>query len=220
MDKDTTASLWPPESTHVQSTSLNPAQLREKVLPPSRCLSIWRGCHTLIRGRSYNPLSRKTSKTSLTSNRILLSNVHPNWAKLWYLQQRIASCDEGIIPLVPISSLDQRALHNPNRPHKSYLLESSQETRSETRPLAHRPRGVWLRNGTHPWKHKWPSRCAITPSRNRQRREWQPRRCNDSPTPHQICHHTRIPIKPVSKECSTRTLRSPHCRTPRKRWNT
>ena len=53
-------------------------------------------------------------KTSLTPHRILLGNLHPNRMKLRYLQQRTASCDESVVPLVTIPSMDERTLHDPN----------------------------------------------------------------------------------------------------------
>ena len=205
MDENTTTGLWPPESIDVRSTSPNLTQLREEVLPPSRCLSIQRGHHTLTRGRNYNPLSRKAPETSLTSYRILLGNVHPNWMKLWYLQQRIASRDEGIVPPATIPSLDQRTLHDPNQSRESHILEGSQEIRSKTCPLAHRPRRIQLQNDAHTQEYEWPSGRTITSPRNWQRGEWQPRHCNDSPTPHQNSHHTRVPIRPILRECPIRT---------------
>ena len=125
MDKNITTGLWPLESTDVQSTSPNPTQLQEKVLPPSQRLSIRRGHRTLTRGRNHNPFHWKVPKTNLTPYYVLLSNVHSNWTKLRYLQQGIASCDEGTVSLVTIPSLAKRTFHNSNQSHKPHILESS-----------------------------------------------------------------------------------------------
>ena len=172
MDTNTAASLRPSKGINVRSTGPNPTQLWEKVLPLSQCLSIRRGCHTLTRGRSYNPFPQKMTKTSPTSYRVLLSNVHPNWMKLWHLQQGVASRHESTVPLATIPSLDKRTLHNPDWPCKSHILEGSEETRSKTCPMACRPRRIQLRDGTHPWKHKWAGQCTIITPRNWQRGKW------------------------------------------------
>ena len=139
MDKNTTTGLRPLESTNVRSASPNPTQLREKVLPSSQCLSARRGRRTLTRGRNYNSFLVKATKTSLTPHCVLLGNFHSHRTKLRYLQQGTASCDESTLPLETISSLDQRTLHDLNRPCKPHVLESSQETRPKTCPLACRP---------------------------------------------------------------------------------
>ena len=220
MDGNTTTGLRPLKSTNVWSSSPNPTQFREEILLTSWCLGVRRGHRTLTRGRNHNPFPWKTTKTSLTSYCILLGNLHPNWMKLRYLQQGTASHDEGTIPLVTIPSVDKRALHNSNRPRKPYVLESSQETRPKTCLLACRPGRIQLRNGAHPRKYKRPSRRVVTPTRDWQGREWQSKHRDDSPTSHQNCRHIRSPIRPIPKEHSTRTPRSPHRQTPWKGWNT
>src|SRR5713226_2703679 len=40
------------EDPHVSKTCITPAQLRKTLLPPNRCLRIWRGRHILASGRA------------------------------------------------------------------------------------------------------------------------------------------------------------------------
>ena len=76
MDQNATISLRPLESTNVRGTSPNSTQLREEVLPSSRCLGIWRGRRTLTRGRNHNPFLGEMMKTSLAPHCVLFGNLH------------------------------------------------------------------------------------------------------------------------------------------------
>src|SRR5712671_4028725 len=66
-------SLRNPENTHVHKTSADPTAIRQAIRTSHRRISIWRGRHTLTRGR-YQPT--KTLETPPPPDRLLLSYVH------------------------------------------------------------------------------------------------------------------------------------------------
>src|SRR5712671_3207523 len=64
-----------PKNAHVHKTSANPATIRQTVCTAHQCIGIWRGRHTLTRGR-HQPT--KTCETTPPPYHLLLSNVHTN----------------------------------------------------------------------------------------------------------------------------------------------
>src|SRR5712672_118681 len=62
-----------PKNAHVHETGTDPTAIRQAIRTSHRCVSIWRGRHTLTRGR-HQPT--KTLKTPPPPNCLLLSNVY------------------------------------------------------------------------------------------------------------------------------------------------
>src|SRR5712671_3483838 len=75
LDRNPNTSIRNPEKTNVFETSINPTTIRQTICGPHRRIGIWRGCHTLTRGRCQPP---KTFKTTPPSNRILFGNIYTN----------------------------------------------------------------------------------------------------------------------------------------------
>jgi hypothetical protein len=126
LGKTTTKSIQRTKDTNVQQPSPNPARLQEKILPPNRCFGIWCGHRTLTKGRKTIPLLGKTNQTHNPPSSILLSNIHPNRAKLQHLQMRTPGNHEVISTLATLLRMDKRTIYNPNRSCQPLILEISQ----------------------------------------------------------------------------------------------
>src|SRR5712675_3403299 len=72
-------SLQNPKEAHVYETGANPTAIRQTICTSHRCISIWRGRHTLTRGRHQ---STKTLKTPPPPDCLLLGNIHADRKKL------------------------------------------------------------------------------------------------------------------------------------------
>src|SRR5712675_2272268 len=72
-------SLRNPKDAHVHETGANPTAIRQAICTSHRCISIWRGCHTLTRGR-HQPT--KTLKTPPPPDCLLLSDVYTDREEL------------------------------------------------------------------------------------------------------------------------------------------
>src|SRR5712672_3794902 len=77
-------SLRNPKSARMHETSADPTAIRQAVHTPYRCIGIWRGRHTLTRGR-YQPT--KTLKTPPPPDCLLLGNVYTDREELRYLRK-------------------------------------------------------------------------------------------------------------------------------------
>src|SRR5882757_434331 len=80
-------SLRHSKDAHVHKTRANPTPVRQTIRTSHRRISIWRGRHTLTRGR-HQPT--KTLKTSPPPNRLLFSNIHSDGKELRHLRTRVA----------------------------------------------------------------------------------------------------------------------------------
>src|SRR5712672_4597340 len=72
-------SLRNPKDAHVHETGADPTAIRQAICTSHRCISIWRGCHTLTRGR-HQPA--KTLKTPPPPDCLLLGNVYTDRKEL------------------------------------------------------------------------------------------------------------------------------------------
>src|SRR5712675_1596356 len=81
-------SLRNPKDAHVHETGVDPTAIRQAICTSHRCISIWRGRHTLTRGR-HQPA--KTLKTPPPPHCLLLSNIYTDREKLRHLQTRTTS---------------------------------------------------------------------------------------------------------------------------------
>src|SRR5712675_223655 len=72
------------KDAHVHETSANPTAIRQAIRTPHRRISIWRGRHTLTRGR-HQPT--KTLKTPPPPASLLLGNVHSDRKELRHLRK-------------------------------------------------------------------------------------------------------------------------------------
>src|SRR5712671_2959202 len=82
MDRSSDNSVRNAKETHVLETRLNPTAVRQTVRSTHGRIGIWRGRHTLTRGRNQPP---KTFKTTPSPHRLLLSNIHTDGEKLRHL---------------------------------------------------------------------------------------------------------------------------------------
>src|SRR5712672_1026145 len=73
MDRGTNDSIRDAEEAHVLQTSANSTPIRQTIRSAHRRIGIWRGSHTLTRGRHQPP---KTLKTTPPPHCILLSDIH------------------------------------------------------------------------------------------------------------------------------------------------
>src|SRR5712671_2375380 len=72
-------SLRNPKDAHVYKTGADPTAVRQTICTSHRCISIWRGRHTLTRGR-HQPT--KTLKTPPPPDCLLLGNIYTNRKEL------------------------------------------------------------------------------------------------------------------------------------------
>src|SRR5712672_1495397 len=72
-------SLRNPKGAHVHETSADPTAIRQTVRTSHRCISIWRGRHTLTRGR-HQPT--KTLETPPPPDCLLFGDIYTNRKEL------------------------------------------------------------------------------------------------------------------------------------------
>src|SRR5712672_1668205 len=77
-----------PKNAHVHKTGADPTAIRQAICTSHRRISIWRGHHTLTRGR-HQPT--KTFKTPPPPYCLLLSDVYTDREKLRHLRTRTTS---------------------------------------------------------------------------------------------------------------------------------
>src|SRR5712671_1049058 len=97
-----------PKNAHVHETSANPTAIRQAICTPHRRISIWRGRHTLTRGR-HQPT--KTLKTPPPPDCLLFGDVHADRKKLRHLRTRTASNHQSLTTLETTPRLDATSLH-------------------------------------------------------------------------------------------------------------
>src|SRR5712672_2238246 len=81
-------SLRDAKDAHVHETSANPTTIRQTIRTPHRRISVWRGRHTLTRGR-HQPT--KTLKTPPPPDCLLLGDVHSDRKELRHLRKGTTS---------------------------------------------------------------------------------------------------------------------------------
>src|SRR6266403_3644138 len=119
------------------------------ILPPDGCIGVWRGRHTLTRGKRL-PLINQKIKTHSPSNCVLLGHLHTHRKKLRYLRKGATGHHEIIGALEILLRMDKRTLHNPNRPRKSAVLEVPKELKPKDGTMARGPTRIRLRDSPRP----------------------------------------------------------------------
>src|SRR5712675_1284207 len=87
MGRRSETSLRTPQNSNVPTPSVSPTQLQQIVRCSYRRISLWRGRHTLTRGR--NTPECKNLKTTAPPHSLLLGHIHPSRKKLRHLRTRI-----------------------------------------------------------------------------------------------------------------------------------
>src|SRR5712671_5311007 len=72
------------KDANVPTSSACPTKLQQTIRCTHRCIGLWRGRHTLTRGR--NAPKRQNLETITPSHSLLLSHVHPSRKKLRHLR--------------------------------------------------------------------------------------------------------------------------------------
>src|SRR5712671_2106758 len=88
LGRSSNKSLQNLKDAHVHETGVNPTAIRQAIRTPHRRISIWRGRHTLTRGR-HQPT--KTLKTPPPPDCLLLGNVHSDRKELRHLRKGTTS---------------------------------------------------------------------------------------------------------------------------------
>ena len=176
--------LWNPETMNVQRPSPHPTKLQTTLLLANRCIQLWCGSHTLARGRDQWPNRRGITcskiKTKITSNCILLGNIHSNWKELRHIRTGAASSDESPFSLATIPGMNNKTLCDPHRPCEPTILEGPTWPKPTNRKMAHRPSRIWLSGQIYPWEGKHAGWCVIKAGWNRHWRTGQQRSHHDS----------------------------------------
>ena len=160
-----------------QLPSTNATWFQQEVLPPSQCIGIWHGRHTLTRGKTYLPFTPQMHKTSTEPNSILFSNIHTSWKKLQHLWKRTTGNNEISSPLMTISRMDEGTLHDPYWSCQPTILEVTKESQPTNCMMACRPPRIWLWNQTYPWKHQHTRGCIVKTTQRKPRQRRQPKHC-------------------------------------------
>src|SRR5712671_2807702 len=132
LDRSSDNSVRNTEETHVFQTSANPTPIRQTIRSTYRHISIWRGRHTLTRGRYQPP---KTFEATPPPHRLLLSNVHPNGKELRHLRTRTSSGPESPTKLETAPCMDTTTVHPHHGPRQPHVLETPSEGEQTSRPL-------------------------------------------------------------------------------------
>jgi hypothetical protein len=183
-----TNSIWDITKCHDWQTGTPTTRLHKTILPPHRCIGIWRGSHTLI-GRRVWWLEHHP-KTQTTPSCILLSHLHQNGAQLRHLWPRTSSDHESHHTLAPILNLDEGTLHHSHRPHKFAALELAKETKQTNCTMEQQTSRLQFQASTCPWETTYGHRCPITTPGSRQRQRRQPTNDYD---PRSSVHKTSRP---------------------------
>ena len=147
--RKTTMGIWGTKDMHVLQTSPTATRFWEEILSSGRCIFIRRGCHTLAGGKTPYTIISQTTKAHSTPHSILLSHIHTNQKKLRHLWKGTVSHDESPRTLETILGMDERTIHNHDRPHEPTILKITQEPQQKNSTMASRPARIWLRNTTH-----------------------------------------------------------------------
>src|SRR5712671_4028983 len=83
MGKRSKTSLRTPQNSDVSTPSTRPTKLQQTLRRAHRRISLWRGRHTLTRGRATP--KRQNLKTITPPNSVLLGHVHSSGKKLRHL---------------------------------------------------------------------------------------------------------------------------------------
>src|SRR5712671_7758401 len=151
-------SLRNPKSARVHETSADPTAIRQAIRTPYRCIGIWRGHHTLTRGRYQPP---KTFKTTPPSHRLLLSNVHPNRKELQHLRARTSSGPESPTKLETTPRMDAATVHPHHGSRQPHILETPSKSEQTHCPMVRRVTGLLVRDQTRPWKDTYCSQLPL-----------------------------------------------------------
>src|SRR6266850_5469494 len=130
------------ENANVCGTGISTTKFRKEILFTSRCIGFRHGLRTLAGGRTFHPLTPKTTKTHTSPCGILFSNIHTYRTKLRYLQTGITSCDEKPPTLAPLPRMDEGTIYDLNRSCKSYVLEVPTKPEQTNCTLARRSPGI------------------------------------------------------------------------------
>ena len=174
MGRMSTMGIWGIEKMHVLWTSTTTTRFWEKVLPSSRHVIIQHGCRTLAGEKTPHTDVSQTTQTHFTPHSILLSHIHPNREKLWYLWKGTASRDESPCTLETIPRLDKRTVCNHDGSCKPTILEVTEEPQQMYHEMASRLARVRLRNMTHSWQREHSPRRALMPPWSWPRKTRQP----------------------------------------------
>src|SRR5712672_290832 len=96
------------KNAHVHETSADPTAIRQAIHTSHLCISIWRGRHTLTRGR-HQPT--KSLNDPPPPDCLLLSYVHTDRKELRHLRARTTSGHQSPATLETAPCLDTAPLH-------------------------------------------------------------------------------------------------------------
>src|SRR5712675_3303868 len=117
MGTRTKTSLRTPQNLNVPTPSTRSTKLQQTVCCTHRRLSLWRGRHTLTRGR--NTPKRQNLETVASPHSLLLGHVHSGRKKLRHLRERTPSRSQGVKTLeTPLGGipLPFYSRHGPRQP--------------------------------------------------------------------------------------------------------
>src|SRR5712672_4167156 len=112
LDGNQNNSIRDAEKANVLKTSTDPTTIRQTICSTHRRIGIWRGRHTLTRGRNQPP---KTLETTPPPHRVLLGDVHANRKKLRHLRKGTPSSPKSPTELETTPRMDATPLHPHHR---------------------------------------------------------------------------------------------------------
>src|SRR5712675_113950 len=146
-----------PKDAHVHETGADPTAIRQTIRTPHRRVGIWRGRHTLTRGR-HQPT--KTLKTPPPPDCLLLGNVYTDRKELRYLRKGITGDHQSPATLETAPRLDAAPLHTHHRPCQPHILEAPPKSKQTRRSMVRRIAGLLVRNqtcsGQNPHRSRFP----------------------------------------------------------------
>jgi hypothetical protein len=145
-------------------------------------LTIWRGSHTLTRGR---PQSRMPPKISPPPNCILLGHFHPCRAQLQHLQMRTTCSGQSAQTLETTFRVHSTPLYDSYRPRKPRLLERTERPEQVYGPMAYSPPRLLVQHPGNVWEVAHGGRLPIATTLEGQGRRGQ--QTSDCPPRSPIC---------------------------------
>src|SRR5712671_1691187 len=140
-------SLRAPQNPNVSTPSARTTKLQQTVCCTYRRFSLWRGRHTLTRGR--NTPKRQNLETITPPHSLLLSHVHPSRKKLRHLRTRTPSRSQGTKTLETPSWRIPLSFHSCYGPRQPRILERTSRPQPMNSEMAWIPARLLVRYPTH-----------------------------------------------------------------------
>src|SRR5712671_2470950 len=121
MGTRTKTSLRTPQNLNVPAPSTRSTKLQQTIRRTHRRFSLWRGRHTLTRGR--NTPKRQNLETVASSHSLLFGHVYSGRKKLRHLRERTPSRSQGVKTLETPSGRIPLPFHSRHGPRQSRILE-------------------------------------------------------------------------------------------------